>query len=1010
MQYALRIVMLLLVIMMSAAPGTARAEGIPAKDGLVQDTAQMLSKKSIASIEKAAKGKLYTFYLLTVDSLNGKAPATYANDVYDQWELGADDILLLISKQERRVEMNFNNPSLQAAIDAKVGIRGDAAGSLTSWLDTHFIPQAKEGDFAAASVSVMKATHALKPQTSAGSKPAAKPGAKADGAAQAGGNSAKAALVQDKARMITKEALPSVKKAAQGKLYTFRLVTVDSFKGAAPEEYANKLYQELGLGSDDILLLLSKKERRVEMNFNNPALQDQIDAETGIRGDVPGSLKAWLDAHFIPKAKEGDFAAASIALMKATHALKPLTPAAGTKEPDAAKQDGPMQEPPPTRRGNTSALPLAIDWQLVLLCAGGLLVLAVAGERGELWIRLRLLLRRQPAMMVRVNQALEKNKTYLDLSQGETQHAARTADRELADILIWLSARQQELETIPKRQWLMPALRKQVAGAAAELKERTADAERLVAVIDHIEALDRTLKQTIADAEERLLAADRDIAAEIQARGWPLDELQRRYHAVKAELAESKQLEIFDPLGAEHRVVHANEELRRLENDVASIAELAEIYRRTPQQMAESRERVRSIAQEFRLKLLRIDPYGNIEESGQVNEQMHERLRHGDIPAAIQRVELMRQLLADAVNMTQRQADLQVKNVSDIAQIKSRLEGYRRRDQDLSEVTMRVQATYRTKHWEQLWHLYRDKYQYLSDIAPALGQAEYWSGIDVQEYDTAREALDRMLMQLAELDRAIERYERQIRDLDSAHQEALRKQAAGETAFATAQRILARQHLAQLWGLQEHRLERLQSGLRNLVADPPYDVDLMNELSGEFADEANEYLGVIERAAVQKRNAERELDRAASQYRRAYSRARRKINVSPFDSRFTSIHREASDLMRRGAYDEATRTISALSGIIGAMESAYNDVLQEERREEEARRAEARRREEARRAEARSREEAKREEERRREEAKRAQQRRSSNSSGGSSWGSGSSSSGGSSWNKNKNSSGGSNW
>lgn len=50
----------------------------------------------------------------------------------------------------------------------------------------------------------------------------------------------------------------------------------------------------------------------------------------------------------------------------------------------------------------------------------------------------------------------------------------------------------------------------------------------------------------------------------------------------------------------------------------------------------------------------------------------------------------------------------------------------------------------------------------------------------------------------------------------------------------------------------------------------------MNELSGEFADEANEYLSVIERAAVQKRNAEREIDRAASQYRRAYSRARRK--------------------------------------------------------------------------------------------------------------------------------------
>lgn len=960
MQYALRIIMLFLVIVISAAPGTARAEGVPAKEGLVQDTAQMLSKKSIASIEKAAKGKLYTFYLLTVDSLNGTAPADYANDVYKQWGLGADDILLLISKQERRVEMNFNNPSLQAAINAKVGIRGDAGGSLTSWLDTHFIPKAKEGDFAAASVSVMKATHALKPQTAAGSKPA--------GSDQTEGSSAKPALVQDKARMISKEALPAVKKAAQGKLYTFRLVTVDSFQGAAPEAYANKLYRELGLGADDILLLLSKKERRVEMNFNNPALQDKIDAETGIRGDVPGSLKAWLDAHFIPKAKEGDFAAASIALMKATHALKPLAPAAAEAEPDAAQQDAAQQE---------SAMPLSIDWQLVLLCAGGLLVLAAAGERGELWIRLRLIRRRQPALMVRVNQALEKNKTYLDLSQGETQQAARTADRELADILIWLNARQQELEAIPKRQWLMPSLRKQVAAAAAELKERAPEAERHVAAIGHIEELDRTLKQTIADAEERLQAADRGIAAEMQARGWPLDELRRRYHAVQAELAESKQLEIFDPLGAEHRVVHANEELRRLENDIASIAELAEIYRRTPQQMAERRERVQTIAQEFRLKLVRIDPYGNIEQTGQVNEQMQELLRHGDIPAAIQRVELMRQLLADAVNMTQRQADLQVKNAKDIAQLKSRLDGYLRKEQELSEVTVRVQAAYRTKHWEQQWHLYRDKYQCLADIGPALGQVEYWSGIDVQEYGLAREELDRMLLRLAELDHAIERYERQIRELDSAHKEALRKQAAGEAAFAKAQRILSRQHLAQLWGEQEQRLERLQSGLRNLAADPPYDVDLMNEISGEFVDEANQYLGVIERAAVQKRNAERELDRAASQYRRACSRARSKINVSPFDSRFASIHSEASDLMRRGSYAEVARTATAMTGIIAAMESAYNDVLREERRAEEARRA---------------------------------QERGTSNSSGGSSWGSGSSSSGGSSWSKNNNSSGGSNW
>ncbi|WP_338128717.1 TPM domain-containing protein [Aneurinibacillus migulanus] len=69
-------------------------------------------------MEKAAKDEPYTFYVLTVNSLDGKEPSDYATKVYNERRLGADDILLLISKQERRIEMNFNNTVLQEKLDA----------------------------------------------------------------------------------------------------------------------------------------------------------------------------------------------------------------------------------------------------------------------------------------------------------------------------------------------------------------------------------------------------------------------------------------------------------------------------------------------------------------------------------------------------------------------------------------------------------------------------------------------------------------------------------------------------------------------------------------------------------------------------------------------------------------------------------------------------------------------------------------------------------------------------
>ncbi|WP_019423533.1 TPM domain-containing protein [Paenibacillus sp. OSY-SE] len=837
---------------------------------------------------------------------------------------------------------------------------------------------------------------------------------------------AKKGLIQDTAKMLSKEAIPQIEKAAQGKLYTFYVLTIANLGGADPASYATDVYTKWDLGTDDILLLLSKEDRRIEMNFNNAMLQEKIDAlPNDLNGDgkTDQKLTEFVDANFIPHAKEGNFAKASIQLMKATHALKPVEPVAsetGTEAKPSANEQAPaVQDESSVQQHSTEhaspssekqvkpelTVSAKINWSLVIAVAVTLLLLAALAEIGFQALRLRGIRKKLPKLMVQANHGMEGIQPFVGLSQGETLQTAKSIDHQLSNMLVRLNGLEQSLLRIQMREWLLPRLRKRLKSALTEIAEMTGQATELAQQVTHIEEVDRTLKQTIADADSRLDTLKTALAAEQANRGWPLGGLGIRQDAIEAELGKSKQLEIFDPLGAEHRVNHANETLLRLEQDVSSISSFADLYRSFPNEMGACRQRFEQIIQEHRLKLVRIDPYGHVEQARQANEQMLACLQQGEMSGAAQQVELMRQLLSEAVQMTQRQADLKIKNASDIALIVSKLAGYPQQDEQLQGLTERVRRMYRTKHWEQAWHDYRDKVPYTADIAESLRQVQHWCDEEVQEYEMARKELDQMLHTLAELDERAEHYSQLVRKLDSMLEEARRKQAAAETAYAKGRQAISRHRLVHVWSRQENSLAKLQSGLQQLFADEPYDLVLLAEVSNQFVAEAEQYLGEIERAVVQKRNAEREIDKLESRYHSVHSRVRRKINVSPYQSQYSSVNNEISHLMRLGAYDQAARSAATLAGIITAMDRAYDEVIREERRQEERRREAERR-----------------ERERERERERQAQQRNNqsssgsswiggSNSSGGSSWGDSSNSSSGSNWsNKNNNSSGGSNW
>jgi len=760
--------------------------------------------------------------------------------------------------------------------------------------------------------------------------------------------------VLDTASMLSSTARFSLEhEAAQGPL-AFYIVTLNSLNGDSPSQAATAIYQQWKLGSDEVLILISQQDQRIEMNFNNPALQEQMDA-VAFRASGSAALKQFIDTHFIPYAKKGDFAKAVSELMSASNAL--------------AANIGNMNNGL-TPVGQPHGQQSSSSWLwIVLVIAIGLLSLIIL-----YLVRMMQTVKRLqtdiPSLMVQTNHALESIRTIRDLSQGATLQQATEAGAKSEKSIIRLHEMKQYAASIGWQQCLQPRTRSELKRLNTELQAMTQETQQLTAQIEHIQQLDLNLKRTIADAAQRIEHVSTSIQADQASRGWPLEELLRRQEAISAELLSSKQLEVFDPIQSEQRVIHVNEEIQRLEQDQQSVSKYAEQYQRFPEQMNQSRNSVSQIAEEHRLKLVRIDPYGKIEEAQQSNEQMLDRLKLGDIPATAQHAERASLLLAEAVQITQRLADLKLKNARDIQSIETKLSQYAAQDRELSALTARAQTQYRGKHWEQAWRQYREELQAVDTVQSALRRVTQWCDEDVQEYEQARSELDHILALLQKLDQAAEQYNDLIHKLDRKLKEAKQMQASAEDSFAQGLHTIDRHRIYSNWQQQEKSLAAMQSSIRQLLAQQPYDMDLLTDTGTRFLNEANQFLSAIERAAVQKQNVEQELARMEQRYRSSSAKYGSRLNVHQYGSQFSSISTDVDRLMHNGAYDEAARKAAALSGILTAMEQAYESIIRQERQQEEAAARQA------------------------------ANRNTSNNSSGGSSWGN----------NNNSNSSGGSSW
>ncbi|UJF34139.1 TPM domain-containing protein [Paenibacillus hexagrammi] len=827
----------------------------------------------------------------------------------------------------------------------------------------------------------------------------------------------KQGLVQDLAGMFTQDEIAAIEKADQGNPHTFYVLTIDSLEGADSAAYATDVYNSWKLRQSDILLLISKQEHRVEMNFNNASLQKQLDANSGAGGSGSTAISHFIDQTFIPLAKEGKFADGVLTLMQQLEQLSSQVPASASTAPTASAsvqtvQPAPqtpahetvpvapsMQPVPDTRI--TPTVPPAVDridmgqdvgsqgqpglsgggmYVLLVILAGmALAVLFMVG-----WLkknRLKKLYNQYSALMLNIHHSHDQLQKYAGLVQGATEQRVQSLDKEITEWIVRLNETMTEMTGTNIFLLRFDRLNRAYDHYAAGLGRMEEAARSIKEGVQRIEEADEQSKKAMGDLNDGMPRLVMQLEGALKETAFPLSALIEDIEKLKELVGEADRLQLFDPLESERIAFQAKEAFEEASDGVSSIPRYLAAYSDFPGLAAVRRERIRHIAltRQIEKAILRLNPYALLERASEQMEAMYAELQKGAMRQVVRLAQEADNLLEQAVAIAERQAELKRQNQEDADRMQERLHAFTAEIQHIDKELERIRESFREHHLTELAVEWERARGHIDEAREGLPRILHLTHDEVQEFEQARRGLDDLTTKLNEADRIAQAMRESFRVLDERLERARGQFSRGQGTYQQALSSIRRESLIMYadWEQTKLAIEEAEGSLSRLLSRSPYHLDEMESLLEAHESRVNTFSSSVKRKIEEKHAAEQRMREAASRFHSMHARAGSRIHRGHYTGSYDQISQEAESLMARGLYAEAVTQLAIVGEIVDQMERDYQRVLDAEREEER----------------------------RRQEEQQRMQQ---SQSSGGSSWDSGSTSSSGS--DSSGNSSGGSNW
>lgn len=704
-------------------------------------------------------------------------------------------------------------------------------------------------------------------------------------------------VVTDGAGLLTAQEADAITRLAATDRYTVHVLTIDSLDGADSAGYAEDVYNAWGLKARDILLLIAYNDQQTEISFNNPGLQNALNASQNL-GGASGSaaITALLENYFNPYARDGDFAGGISSVIRELQAAGSGSGgvAGGTGGTAGGVSGGTGGVPGGTGGASGSSgagtagnsgnkgggLPFLTLAAIVLGAAVLLLLLYVliTGMR-----RRKGLAGQQELLadlLVRANRALESLQPFQGIVQGKTGEMVEGISKRLTSQLVEISA----LQTAGQGA-LPPFYRLSALKAAADQLQQTEgkfrasleEEEKRIAVISDA---DRNVKQQITELKQDAPELDGQLQQAVKETGYALQDIAEDLQELAAETSKADQLELFDPIAAQDITGDAQERQEQIEKDLQDVEVYDDKLKNFPGVLAAARSRIAGLIEQNSLQNMKVKPYDSLEQASAAAGTLEAPLRSGDMDEVRRIGAALDALLAEAVAMTERQAMLRENNRRDLETVRSKWGSLTQRRNELQSKLSEAQNQFVRQHLTPLESMLEETGADLRQGAGEVPQIETWTSDARGEYENARSGLDRLLALQDETDGKFSSMENNLNSLYERLDSLRRLFSEGQSRVDAAQSLLHSRGIASQSRFQLSLLPEYDE-LKQRLSARPYNLDELESTGRSYASQISNFVEEANRLVRQKEEAERAARMAMLREQQRREQARKRMSSGP---------------------------------------------------------------------------------------------------------------------------------
>ncbi|WP_229692105.1 TPM domain-containing protein [Paenibacillus radicis (ex Gao et al. 2016)] len=569
--------------------------------------------------------------------------------------------------------------------------------------------------------------------------------------------------VQDRASYFQEKDKKALRaEAVSGSLHYY-ILTIPTLNGTDSAKYATSIYKSWELTKNDVLIVIADKERRIEVNFNNSELQKKLDklpADYDGDGDkTEKKLVEFVDKHFIPSAKEGDFLGAVRNLMTSMNKLMPAPAAKPTEKPAAAGAQNPVktdatkkpEKTEKTEKTEPAGEPInfgAFFMGLLIFVLFVVFVIAAIIVLKRLFSGLKLKkklaeVREQIAMQsVELAQALDALTPLSEMSQGRTGAVVKDQEKQLTALLLETEQLGKEMDADA----VMVLKTKTLYYYLLLYTEHMVENEKKIAVVTR-------KANELADAEKKLGPFASRIAGNLnrieigindmaQKLGSQLMPLRQSLEEAKTVLAKATEQSAFDVLSGTEWALKAERTCNALQSEYDELVELHGLLLGFPEQERNCRESVKEIIQIHNLHAFEADTLSLVDRSKTLSEQMLDELKQGQVSSARSLWEQCHKLLREAVSSITKLGELRRSNMDKADALDHKLKQLIVTRDKLSDELLQLSHRYVKSLWTDMQEEYDNWLRDLTAASKDLDIAKTQTGDREQNFESAKSIFD----------------------------------------------------------------------------------------------------------------------------------------------------------------------------------------------------------------------------------------------------------------------------